>query len=156
MKEIEFCKSFFVKLFFTIMLVLLYHGSIFGQSAGKETKSDCWIWIDAKTGKQVPTKPRGSDVDLDGKHAFNSKSGKNYFLDDNGNWRDSKTGQSIPTTPHGSDVDLDGKHAFNPKTGQNFVRVPCPLSTTSTTPESPKVSSLTPGWSGMYLVAVSS
>jgi len=32
MKEIKFYKSFFVKFFFTIVLVMLYHGSIFGQS----------------------------------------------------------------------------------------------------------------------------
>ena len=131
---------------------------------------DGCCWFDSKTGKPVPTTPRGGghleddlpgnqftkqhwvpdvEVDLlDGKHAFNKKTGQNFFRNAAGCWIDAKTGKQVPPIPRGGghleddlpgneftkqhwvpdvEVDLlDGKHAFNKKTGQNFFRGPCP------------------------------
>ncbi len=136
----------------------------------KAAADDGCSWFDSKTGKLVPTVPKGGgkleddipgneftkqhwvpdvEVDLlDGKHAFNRKTGQNYFLDKDGCWTDSKTGKLVPTVPKSGgkleddipgneftkqhwvpdvEVDLlDGKHAFNRKTGQNYFRGPCP------------------------------
>jgi opacity protein-like surface antigen len=118
-------------------------------------------WIDVKTGKEVPTIPRGSvyldestypralrlDLDPDGIHAHNQKTGQNYVRQPDGRWIDAKTGTCVPTIPRGSvyldestyprtlrlDLDPDGIHSHDPKTGQNYVKIPCPEETSSTT-----------------------
>src|SRR5574341_1591782 len=85
------------------------------------------------------------------------------FAGDECCWIDTKTGKQVNTIPGGCLYEDEGKlcsgyatggdkdRAFNPKTGQNFARVPCPPPATGNPPpESPKVSLITPGWSGFY------
>ncbi len=118
------------------------------------------------------TQMDGEDPKAD--HAFNPKTGQHFYHQPEGCWIDTKTGESVPTVPLtginlGGSAEVSGAtqmdgedpkadHAFNPKTGQHFVRVPCPPppSPQQTGPippkpgDGPKVSSITPGWSGMY------
>ena len=78
------------------------------KPASAAASNDCWCWIDAKTGKTVPTVPL---------------SGVN-ILGDGGN-------KYVGVTQF--DPAIDPNHAYNPKTGQNFVRIPCPEEKPSST-----------------------
>jgi hypothetical protein len=79
-----------------VLAVLLFGPGLLAD----ERPCDCWI--DAKTGKKVPTIPMG------GKHSEHTAgTGAEYAAND------------VHFGP-GSD------HAFNTKTGQNYVREPCP------------------------------
>ncbi len=119
---------------------------------------DCLCWIDAKTGKQVPTVPAGigttSGFDqaeaVDSGQAHNPRTGQNFVRLPNGHcWIDAKTGKQVPTVPAGigttSGFDqaeaVDSGQAHNPRTGQNFIRVPCPPppATKTTQPPPPPV-----------------
>ncbi len=104
-------------------------------------EDDCLCWIDAKTGKPVPTIPIGAftapnaerSIDFSSDHQSNPKTGQNYVRVDE-RWIDSATGKCVPTIPIGAftapkaarSIDFSSDHQSNPKTGQNYVRVPCP------------------------------
>ena len=114
-----------------IVLAFCFSQTASAQAQAAVSQSDCGCWIDAKTGKSVPTVPL-SGANLGG-----------------------------VTTEGAGTAQLEGfdpkaNRAYNPKTGQNFARVPCPPParpvTANPPPEPPKTASLvTPGWSGMYL-----
>ena len=89
-----------------------------GVAPAKAASGDCWIWIDAKTGKQVPTVPI---------------SGANLVGDP------ANAGAAGVAQMDGFDPKAD--RAFNSKTGQNFVRVPCPPPTASATSDGVKTAS---------------
>jgi hypothetical protein len=74
---------------------------LLASAAFAERPCDCWI--DAKTGKPVPTIPEDAVY----KTSYTDFRGTHYSL---------KLGVDS----------LDPNHAANPETGQNFVRVPCP------------------------------
>jgi len=74
-------------------------------------ENPCVCWIDAKTGKPVPTVPL-SGINLIGVQAEGAGV---------------QAGVALMDDPHAD-------HASNPKTGQTFVRVPCPPQTATTTP----------------------
>ena len=115
--------QFFVISFVLLASLALFAGHAMAQNQAASASGDC-CWIDVKTGKSVPSVPLG-EVNTSG-------------------LIDAGFAQMEGLDPHAD-------RAFNPKTGQNFVRVPCPPpATAKPPPESPKVSSITPGWSGMY------
>jgi hypothetical protein len=123
---------------------------------------DCWCWIDAKTGKQVPTIPRAAvyvgdavaagfrtkelklEPQTDDNHISNPQTGQNFVQLSGGCWIDAKTGKQVPTIPRAAvyvgdavaagfrtkelklEPQTDDNYISNPQTGQNFVRVPCP------------------------------
>jgi hypothetical protein len=143
------------------------------SSQGNTAPRPCQCWIDVKTGKKVPTVPLGGkhtehtegtgaayaandvEMNLDGKTAFNTKTGQNYARQPDGSWIDIKTQKCVPTKPLGGkhtehtegtgaayaaddvEINIDGKTAFNTKTGQNYALEDCtPPTETATTPPS--------------------
>jgi hypothetical protein len=127
----------------TCMLVVaacLIPSSNAQAQAPATSTGDCFMWIDAATGKRLPTTPVGTPsfeqggggaANLTGRaHLTN---GVNAFRDADGNWINSATGTYLPTTPVGTpSVERGGGGAAN-LTGQahltngvNAVRVPCP------------------------------
>src|SRR4051812_8999930 len=93
-------------LHFLVGVLMVFSGLVlFDRPAGAQNKCDCWI--DAKTGKSVPTAPlSGSNLgdnplagtaqmegyDPKADHAFNPKTGQNFFRGQDGCWFDAKTG----------------------------------------------------------------
>lgn len=55
MEKINFNISFILKSFFTIELALLFHGSIFGMCASRETNGNYGFWKDAATKRHATT-----------------------------------------------------------------------------------------------------
>src|SRR5690349_647596 len=79
-----------------------------GLTQTANAQVDCGCWIDAKTGKQVPTIPGGamyedaghlhSGLEIGGgNNAHNPKTGQNFLRQPDGTWIDVKNGQCVPT-----------------------------------------------------------
>jgi hypothetical protein len=81
-------------------------------------------WVDAKTGKQVPTGPAGTRPGLfDADEAYNPSTGKGYVRKD-GIWKDRDTGQVVPEIPINSQLDpTDPNKAKHTSIDRTFVNV---------------------------------
>jgi len=113
----------------------------------QQATGDCFVWIDAATGKRLPTTPVGTELIAQGGQGSahltgqaHLTSGQNAFRDANGNWIDSATGSYLPTTPVGTELIAQGGQGSAHLTGQahltngvNAVRVPCPPPTENAT-----------------------
>lgn len=140
-----------------VAAVLTMAAGVFSQSAQSQTASAStdYCWIDAKTGKQVPTAPAsgpnhggatvsGSDAaqfdPQNPNRASTTTSGKTFVHQPDGSWIDAQTGQAVPTAPAsganygGATVSGSDTAQFDPSnpnrasttlSGRTFIRVPC-------------------------------
>ncbi|MHB8529134.1 MAG: hypothetical protein ACYC8V_06435, partial [Caulobacteraceae bacterium] len=151
------------------LLAAIFSVAAFSVAAqtSETNASDCGCWIDAQTGRPVPTAP-ASGVNqtvaatiqgagaaqfdpLNPNRAHNPNTGQSFVRKDECSWIDAQTGRLVPTAP-ASGVNqtvaatiqgagaaqfdpLNPNRAHNPKTGQSFVRVPCPPPTSPQPPE---------------------
>src|SRR5438477_33072 len=88
------------------------------QRALAQTQSatgDCPYWVDAATGKQVPTGPDGWSSPI-GQNEFISKNGHTYVPKSDSTWIDAGTGANVPTGPDGWSSPI-GQSEFISKNG---------------------------------------
>jgi hypothetical protein len=131
----------------TLVAVIGVSTAAFAQSAPRFTPGEIATnscWIDAATGKRVPTGPPGwspSGAETYGGRGSNPDpnhvelSGKTFVKVSDGNWIDAATGNPVPTGPPGwspSGAETYGGRGSNPDPNhvelghKTFVRVPCP------------------------------
>jgi opacity protein-like surface antigen len=127
----------------------------------------CYQWIDAATGKQVPTGPPGWDPNgsstLGGEgsnpdtHHVEFR-GHTFVKLSDGTWIDVATGKQVLTGPVGWDPNAAPSYGENGSTpeqnrveigGHTFVRVPCPTPPAAPAPTAPP--NPTPTFSGLQI-----
>ena len=129
--------------FSSAALALLWSVAALAQPLSPGTSTPTYCWIDAATGRRIPTLPvgPGGQAQLnraDPRRSRDAGTGTDYVTSDGGEtWKNARTGKPVDTLPVApkaipvavvrADV-ADPTHAHDADTGRTFVRVLCPPS----------------------------